>query len=1108
MRIVFPRAAAARTLLVAAAFAATVTTVLLTAFVLYAQLLPIAGVRSAMAEASVAERTLMVTASAPATPEQVAARDAAIREVLSRGLAGVPLLVSAGGYASGQELPAGLAPDDGSAVVAFMTDLPDHARLVDGAWPEPAAADDDPVQAALPVEVAEQLGVSVGDQVPITDNRTEPQPAPVEVVGLWEPVDPAEPYWRLISAPVELGGWGPFVVPAEDYGARYLQLGSLEWVADAEPDQLANAGMSEVAADYRALADELEERKENDPALDRYVRLSSGLEELAGRLGVATVVNRSGMVLPAALLVVIGGYGLVLVARLLAAHRRGENALLRARGASRRQLVWFTIGEAAMVVTPAALLGGPLGTRLVIYADRWAGDRSLNVEADLAPSGWLGPPLGWAVAVVTAIGCALALAVPAAGRGRTWVAEQQERSRPSRASTLQRAGVDLALVALAVLAWTQLRQYGSAVTVSDTEYGLGIDPLLVAAPVVGVLAATAVALRLLPLATRLGVRLTGQRDGFASLLGMWQADRRPHAGPVLLMLLAVATAVLAPAIATTWQQSQRDQAAQSVGADLRVGIAEPTRASGSELAAALPAATGLMPVSRGSVSLPEGARAPLLALDSEAAPEVARFRPDAATAPLTEVFGRLREGRPEFAGVPVPAGSTRLTGRLEYRAPETIEYEAEYEGTGGQIFTEVGEVPGPRTNRLTIYVMTHAGEIHPIRVGIDTTEADELGFQLSGGSARLDRSGGVDIDVPLPPDAAEVVGVGAGVVLGTGFFWGADTLDSDPIPVSWQWELAAVDAAGADTPLELPPDWQVTRSEFVGGPAPATEWDGSTLGMTIPTVLPIQGNLLVAPGLEVLSPVPVVATPDVLAAVGAEVGSTLTFAATTANELPEMQVVGTVDTLPGTERGSGVVADLRWLSIHQLLRHERTPEVTEWWVATDEPASAVAELGWAGPVLDRRAEAARLLSDPLGSGMLIALWAAAATAAVLAAFGLVVDSRATAVRRQRELAVLHTLGTSPPALVRALVVEHAMLAGLGVVAGLLVGVGVAAAMGPSLVLTPAGAVPVPEPLLALSPELLALPTAGLLAVSVVLGAAVARRARREVVAGALRIGED
>ncbi|MGH3683406.1 MAG: hypothetical protein ACRDT2_24530, partial [Natronosporangium sp.] len=84
----------------------------------------------------------------------------------------------------------------------------------------------------------------------------------------------------------------------------------------------------------------------------------------------------------------------------------------------------------------------------------------------------------------------------------------------------------------------------------------------------------------------------------------------------------------------------------------------------------------------------------------------------------------------------------------------------------------------------------------------------------------------------------------------------------------------------------------------------------------------------------------------------------------------------------------------------------------------------------------------------------------------------------------------------------------AMLAGLGVVAGVLVGIGVSAAMGTSLVLTAAGSVPVPEPLLALSPVQFAAPTLGLFAVATGLGALVARRARREVAAGTLRIGED
>ncbi|HEY8450622.1 MAG TPA: FtsX-like permease family protein, partial [Natronosporangium sp.] len=121
------------------------------------------------------------------------------------------------------------------------------------------------------------------------------------------------------------------------------------------------------------------------------------------------MVNRSGLVFPAALLAVIAAYTLVLLARLVAAHRQAENALLRARGASHTQLARYAAAEAALVVGPAALVGAPVGTWLVRVADGRAGERGLGLAADLAPYGWVGPPLAWAVAVSAAAGCALAL---------------------------------------------------------------------------------------------------------------------------------------------------------------------------------------------------------------------------------------------------------------------------------------------------------------------------------------------------------------------------------------------------------------------------------------------------------------------------------------------------------------------------------------------------------------------------------------------------------------------------------------------------------------------------------------------------------------------------
>lgn len=183
MRIVLTRAAAARTLLVAAAVVAAVTTVLLSAFALYAAHMPIAGARAAIHEAPAAERTVLVSADAGGGVEALAARDAAVRDVLGGGLASVPLPTIGAGRASGQELALEQVPPETYAVVGFLDELPAHAELIRGGWAEPAPAGE-PVPVTVPATVAEELGLAVGDEVAVADRRADGAPAPLVVVGV------------------------------------------------------------------------------------------------------------------------------------------------------------------------------------------------------------------------------------------------------------------------------------------------------------------------------------------------------------------------------------------------------------------------------------------------------------------------------------------------------------------------------------------------------------------------------------------------------------------------------------------------------------------------------------------------------------------------------------------------------------------------------------------------------------------------------------------------------------------------------------------------------------------------------------------------------------
>src|SRR5690606_11946212 len=202
----------------------------------------------------------------------------AARELFAAGLAGVPLTVYGGGASIGQRLPDDLtgvdAGADGAyALVGFLGGLEEHADLVAGAWPQ-VVEEDEPAQAALPREVADALGLSVGDRVEIVDEVRDLD-RPVVVTGVWEARDPSHAYWALLGGISTGTGqvWGPFVVHPDEYLARYQRLGTLEWIAVAEPGDLARAGMPEVAAAVADLRNRVQRvREQPDSPLDETTR--------------------------------------------------------------------------------------------------------------------------------------------------------------------------------------------------------------------------------------------------------------------------------------------------------------------------------------------------------------------------------------------------------------------------------------------------------------------------------------------------------------------------------------------------------------------------------------------------------------------------------------------------------------------------------------------------------------------------------------------------------------------------------------------------------------------------------------------------------------------
>ncbi|MFG1884276.1 FtsX-like permease family protein [Micromonospora sp. NPDC049102] len=1060
MKLVWRRAREARGLLVAAVIAALVAVALVTGLSDYNRRAVDAGQRALVAASPAEERGLLVSGSGGRDAAEFATRDQAARAQFADGLGGARVTVSVARYGTGRELTGdlGSVPRTGDdpifANLATLDDLTAHAELTGGAWPRPGAK---PAQVSLPERVATTLGLTVGDRIPVRDRATE-KASEVVLAGTWRPRDPTEAYW-LLAPGVGTGSagsatsYGPFVLDPADFTTVFPGSVTASWLA--EPD-LGGVDAGDLPA-VRAAVTTAVAAVPEAAQLGSSGQTSTKMDRLLDRIARADLVGRSALATPLLLILVLGGYALVLVAALLHEDRRPQTALLRARGAARRQLAGLAAREATLVVAPAALLGPVIAGEALRFV-RPGG------AAELSTAGG-NTTLVWAAAAATAAGCLVAMVAPTLRGSGTYVADMAARSRPNRSASVQRASVDLVLVALAVLAWVQLRRYASPLAGSNGR--LGLDPLLIAAPTLGVLAGAVLALRVLPPLTRFAERFVDRRPWTATMLGMWQAGRRPHAGPVLLLALAVGGSTLAWSLVSTGERSQVEQAGHTVGADLRLteraGLAPATRAG--ELAA-LPGVRRALPVWRDEVRVGRGdLPVTVIGVDPAGAPGVVRLADRLSDEPVSTQYQRMVGARGAPTGVELPAGTRAITG--------------------------TARTPVERAFR-------------PLEVAVSllVTSSDGSAFRLPAVNATSDgRATPFTVQLPDVGDARlRLAGFEAdgGAAAGNAYRLRVDG-------------LTLVGADGTRRPAELTGGWSTTAG---GKPAATAQSSTSGVSASFPVEVIPGGQFAYQPPTRFaivpagqITPVPVLMTPGVRDALSLHTGDTLTLALSGAS-VPA-RLVGELDSVP-TTAGDGVLLDLP-TAVDALIRTGGTVRgVPEWWVGADDPAAAARAAGelTGVTVLDWRATIEAAADDPYWRGARTGMLAAALGAVLLALVGLMVDVWATARRRMSEFAVLTTLGATPRLLARALLAEQTFLAGIGVGVGLLLGATVGATMAPLVILTPAAGRPVPPAAFALPWVPIGLTAVGLLLAALAFSAFIATGIRQRVAAVQLRIGGE
>lgn len=1006
------------------------------------------------------------------------------------------------------------AREEGLAALVYFSAIPDvaeHVEVLDGELPTGSA---DELRVAIPEPAAEMLDAGVGDEIPVSA-ASYGSSATARVVGVYRVVDPSDDFWvpdvldgRMSDPAYPFPGsagnlfsdaYGPFLTPAEAFVDELVMTSSARWYVVPDFTEFDSARLT----DLRGTVDGVNRRLVTaigDSGSFTYTR--SELPRSLALVHQYLVVTRSGVVLGVLQLGLLALAALLLTARLVTERRSTEQALMRARGASNTQLAALALVEALIVGVVAALAAPPLA-RVVYLA---VANRPAFASADIARDPGM-PPIAWAVGIVAALVFAFVLVAPSLRKARTFVEQEQEHGRPGKRGIIQRAGVDVALLLLAVIGYWQLRQYQSPVVSQGA--GLRVDPILIAGPALGLLAGALLLLRLLPLVAR-GAELVASRGrGLTAALAGWQVGRRPRrsAGSVLLLTLAIAVGSFSVSYLSTWQKSQQDQADFRTGTDVRITDLDARPLALARRIDGLSADTAGAPVVRRVAAVGAGIDfegrisgasrdVALLAGDPEELGGVMRVRDDVLDASPAELLASLASDDAARGAIELPGEPDRIVLDMTAHLQEGA-----LEGPTGSVV-------------LQLRVEDAAGVAAPVISGPVRVDGERRTVTLP--LRRL--TGGAPAAYPL-----KVTAMSARYALP------ADA-EQSPDPI---FDLVTVDlheiavATGGDAepqPVTMPdlewtgdalqPFLDSRGLEFVRLREVTSDADSMLVFSTeTPRTVAARGGVptVLWPG-ERLEQMPVVVDQALASLLEVQAGTRffMDVEGTTYGLVVE-RVLPHIPGLPDSDDG-GMVADAGTLNRLLEQRGVFASLVDEWWLAVPDDriddVAAAAESAGLGAVDTRLALGDTLIQQPLRVGIQGALLLTAVAAALFAAVGFAMHATVVIRARRTEFAQLRAVGLSRRTLTGVVVVEYVLLALIGVGGGVLLGIALAWLVGPLVALSAEGSSPVPPVLVSVPWSDIALITGQMLALLALIVGAVALTMRGTRVGNLLRAGEE
>ena len=431
--------------------------------------------------------------------------------------------------------------------VAYRDPFTKYTALIAGRYP--GAGSGRTLQVAVTQQTAARLGLHVGSKFVIGAAA----PVTLDVTGIIRPRSPGSPFWTshpasaapyLVYRAYEPLYWvvGVFVGTSE---VRQLQQVlsraglKMEWQfpvalggVSADQAQPLQAKLSLATAQTPRLSGDVA------PAAGALVITTGLLNSLAAFIATQSAISDLTWLLFVSL-TVLAAVVLLLAAYLVAVRREAEFTMVRARGASVRQIAGLALRGCAFVCLPAAVVGAVLAIALVPHSS---------------------PSAAWWLGGITVLIAIVGPAVIAAWRHRFRRRQTRLRRVPRRLVT------EAALCAAAVAGLIVLR--------SQHPTG-GINLYTSAVPVLIAIPAVVIIARLYPLVLRTLLRTFGGRASATGFVGLARAARTSltPALPAFALVLALTLAAFAGMVMGAITRGEIAASWQAVGGDARIQTA-------------------------------------------------------------------------------------------------------------------------------------------------------------------------------------------------------------------------------------------------------------------------------------------------------------------------------------------------------------------------------------------------------------------------------------------------------------------------------------------------------------------------------------------------------